>query len=78
MLSTLRWLSEGSGPQTISIPIGSQDVNQDHVVDILDLILVADHLGENGEGIPSDVNGDSVVNILDLILVGKHFGESLK
>ena len=51
------------------------DVNKDRVVNILDLVLIAQHLGEN---VPSnsevDVNGDGVVNILDLTFVAQHLG----
>ena len=44
------------------------DVNEDGVVDIRDLALVAGRLGKTAEN-RADVNGDSVVNILDLALV---------
>ena len=53
----------------------SADVNGDGVVNILDLVLVAQYLGET---VPSnskvDVNGDGIVNILDLILIAQHLG----
>ena len=52
----------------------SSDVNGDGEVDILDLVLVGRHFGEEGENIEGDVNGDGKVDINDLILVGKHFG----
>ncbi len=41
------------------------DVNADGVVNILDLVLVANALGE----LSPDLNGDGVVNVLDLVLV---------
>ena len=45
------------------------DVNGDWVVNILDLVQVANGFGKNSP----DVNGDGVVNILDLVFVSKHF-----
>ena len=51
------------------------DVNNDGAVNVLDLVLVAQHLGEtvppNSE---VDANGDGIVNILDLTLVAQQLG----
>ncbi|MXV74048.1 hypothetical protein F4Z99_07200 [Candidatus Poribacteria bacterium] len=53
------------------------DVNQDGQVNVLDLILVAQYLGEDAASNPQvDVNGDGIINILDLIIVAQYFGES--
>ena len=53
------------------------DVNQDNIVDIMDLIQVAQSFGSNAEDKPnSDVNGDGIINIFDLIAVAQNFGES--
>ena len=51
------------------------DVNQDGVVNILDLVLVAGRFGQTGED-SADVNGDDIVNILDLVLVAGAFGNT--
>ena len=60
------------------------DINEDGVVNILDLVSVASHLGESSEKgdacgpndcIPGDVNWDGIVNILDLVLVASAFGD---
>ncbi len=52
------------------------DANQNGVVDILDLVIVASHFGESPpKDARADVNKDNVVNILDLVLVARHFGE---
>ena len=47
------------------------DVNSDGVVNILDLVIVANSFGETDP--QSDVNGDGVVNILDLVVVANNF-----
>ena len=53
-------------PQTIA------DVNNDGVVNILDLVLIASSFGQSGQS-NADVNGDRVVNILDLVFVAGMF-----
>ncbi|RKU15616.1 hypothetical protein C6503_13625 [Candidatus Poribacteria bacterium] len=45
------------------------DINADGVVNIFDLVLVANALGEA----EPDLNGDGVVNILDLVIVANAF-----
>ena len=53
------------------------DVNQDGQVNVLDLVLVAQYLGEDVSANPqSDVNGDGTINVLDLIIVAQYLGES--
>ena len=57
------------------LPTG--DVNRDGRVSILDMILVAQYLGETTPSNSAvDINGDGVVSILDLIVIAQHFGES--
>ena len=51
------------------------DVNDDGTVNVQDLVLVANELGESGESLKGDVNGDGTVDIRDLVLVASHFGE---
>ena len=51
------------------------DVNQDGVVNIVDLTLVASNNGKTGENV-ADVNDDGVVNIVDLTLVAAAFGNT--
>ncbi len=46
------------------------DLNADGEINILDLVLVAQALGETDS--EADVNGDGVVNILDLVQVANH------
>ena len=46
------------------------DVNGDGVVNILDLVMVANGLGEA----EPDINGDGIVNILDLVAVAGELG----
>ena len=53
------------------------DVNADGQVSVLDLILVAQRLGETATANSEfDINGDGVISILDLIVVARHLGES--
>ena len=49
-------------------PVVSEDVNDDGVVDVQDLVSVAQQYGQTGTT-TADVNDDGVVNIDDLILV---------
>ena len=70
-----------AGPHEVVITIegtlATGDVNRDGDVSILDMILIARHLGETAPANSAvDVNGDGVVNVLDLIVVSQHFGES--
>ena len=60
---------------TIEPPPTPWDVNDDGIVNIQDLVLVAGQLGESGEDLKGDLNGDGTVNILDLVVVASHFGE---
>ena len=57
---------------TESPPI-TADVNNDGSVNILDLVVIASELGNQGQNLAADVSGDGVVNILDLILVAGMF-----
>ena len=50
------------------------DIDQNTIVDIIDLIKVANKYGSTEKGI-WDVNSDGVVDITDLILVATHLGE---
>ena len=58
----------------ISSQYSDYDINQDGVVDIRDLVIVASRLGQSGPN-PADVNGDGVVNVQDLILVAGAIGQ---
>ena len=69
-------LEEQSISATAEPPPIPQDVNRDDVVNILDLVLVASDLGDEGADLAADVNGDGVVNILDLVLVAGVFGDA--
>ena len=54
------------------------DVNQDGTVNILDVILVAQSLGQKSPSNPkTDVNKDGQVNVLDLVLVAEQLGEKI-
>jgi hypothetical protein len=63
------------------------DTNGDRTVNVLDLILIANHLGHtNGDGhtpysadwykcMNTDIQGDNVHNVLDLITCATHLGQ---
>ena len=54
------------------------DVNQDGTVNILDIILVAQNLGQKSPSNPRvDVNKDGQVNVLDLVFVAERLGEKV-
>ena len=53
-------------------PANPADVNEDGVVNILDLILVAQAIG--AEKSEPDVNGDGVINMFDLVMVAGAIG----
>ena len=62
-------------PQSNQAPVLDEDLattvdlNGDGVVNILDLVLVANQIGQPATDNPADVNKDGVINILDLVLV---------
>ena len=60
---------------TIEPPPTPWDVNDDGIVNIQDLVLVAAQLGESGEDLQGDLNRDGTVNIQDLVIVASHLGE---
>ncbi len=65
-------LSDIDGEMYLRVkPINPADVNDDGVVNILDLTLVAQAFGK--DGLQGDVNGDGVVNVFDLVFVANQF-----
>ena len=56
----------------------SYDINQDGLVNILDMVLIAINFGKTGKDIVGDANVDGKVDALDLDLLIKHFGEKSK
>ena len=53
-----------------SEPADIHDVNGDGVINILDLVAVANGFGET----EPDINGDGIVNILDLVIIAEELG----
>ena len=76
MVRTLEFLESVGTEASWSLkthPVG--DVNADGVVNVLDLVMVAQHIGIEKPSNPRvDVNGDGVVNIQDLVIVANAFG----
>ena len=56
-----------------------EDVNEDGVVNILDLLIVASNITDSSHSSRADINSDGIVDVLDLILVANspYFGQSL-
>ena len=53
------------------------DTNLDGRINVLDLILVAQHFNEQPPGNPlADTNKDGVVNLLDLVFVAEHLNQN--
>ena len=60
--------------------ITKSDINKDGVVNIIDLVLIANMLSNADtvpDGIDADINDDGVVNILDLVEVASNIGENV-
>ena len=68
--------AEVTATTTIEMPPTPWDVNDDGIVNIQDLVLVAGQLGESGEDLKGDINDDGIVNIQDLVIVASHLGEA--
>ena len=71
--------SISAGPLEIHFSVEERlltgDVNRDGVVNILDLISVAQQLGKRlPPNSPEDINGDGAINIFDLTLVAQGIG----
>ena len=71
-----------AGPQQIRITVEEQlatgDVNRDGRISILDLVLIAQQLGNSvPPNSPVDLNRDGVVSILDIVLVARKIGSTV-
>ena len=60
------------GPAIVEDSFMPEDVNRDRKVDILDLVMVAAHIGTASTA-RVDVNGDGFVNIMDLVMVAAKY-----
>ena len=67
-------LASGCGDGTVRLWTALPPANNDGVVNIADLVEVAQNFGQVGEN-NADINGDGIVNIVDLILVAVALGE---
>ena len=67
--NTFHVLSDLDGEIYLKRTTDKHDVNGDGIVNILDLVIVANALGKDAP----DLNGDGLVNILDLVLVANAF-----
>ncbi len=63
--TVLLWELTSTSPEPERI---TEDVNNDDIVNIQDLVLVASNFGKTGQN-AADVNNDGVVNIVDLTLI---------
>ena len=69
--NTLHTIPDLDGEIYLKSTTDRHDVNGDGIVNILDLVVVANGLGTDAP----DVNGDGIVNILDLVAVANAFGQ---
>jgi uncharacterized protein YjdB len=69
--------TDGGFTATCEVTVTSQysdwDVNNDGQVNVLDLILIGQHLNESGAPgwLKQDINKDGRINVLDLILAAQ-------
>jgi hypothetical protein len=56
------------------------DVNNDGAVNVLDMISVGQHWGEEGTNgwMPEDINEDGIIDVLDSIIIGQYWTEQRK
>ena len=64
----LVYTTMGEGPAIVIDSFAVEDVNRDRLVNVQDLVLVAQSIG-NADSTRVDVNGDGFVNIIDLVMV---------
>ena len=69
--NTIHILPDLDGEIYLKRTTDTHDVNSDGIVNILDLVAVANGFGKKAP----DVNGDGVVNVLDLVAVANAFGQ---
>lgn len=67
--NTIHIIPDLDGEIYLKSTTDTHDVNADGIVNILDLVVVANAFGKNAP----DVNGDGVVNVLDLVAVANAF-----
>jgi hypothetical protein len=63
---------------SVSAAIPDYDVNSDGSCNVLDFVLIANHLGESGSQgwIREDVDKNGIINILDILMVSNNYGET--
>ncbi len=68
-------LVQATGSPAPGQPAGNADINGDGMVNILDIIGIAQHWGETGvnDWIREDVNNDGTIDILDITIVGQNW-----
>ncbi len=79
-----KWLNDGwqqalphIQKEPLKAPSLAWDINNDGIVDIQDLLVIAGSFGaDSPENSKVDVNQDGRVNILDLLIVAAHFSET--
>ncbi|KNY26015.1 PKD domain-containing protein [Pseudobacteroides cellulosolvens] len=68
--------SSPSPTSTATVSSLTGDINQDNIVNMADVIMMAKEFNGNKPGSPCDINGDSIINMSDIIIVAKNFNKS--
>lgn len=67
--------AQGTHDFRFTFSVASPDLNQDHVVNFKDLVILAAHYGQSGTSADGDLNGDGMVNLADLVLLAQSYGQ---
>jgi hypothetical protein len=64
--------------EVLPCPTPFWDLNDDHLCDLYDILLISEHWNETGAPgwIPADADRNGVIDLYDVLLVGEHWNET--